>query len=99
MRARDIARQLGAELIDAPAPDGMAACVRCGRPRLPYADGRAALCTRCTCAELGVPPLTLALAVEFHLSIKATETRLEKYGPPHINPKAWITPRSRLHQH
>lgn len=61
-----------------------------------YADGRPVLCRHCTLAELGVSEYTLGLMIEFGLSRKVVETRLEKYGPPYVSPKEWLTPKSRL---
>lgn len=71
-------------------------CCRCGQPRLPYADGRSALCRRCTVEDVGESEFSLALRVEFGLSRKVVNERLEQYGPPYLNLKAWITPRSKL---
>lgn len=96
MRARDIARALGARPVDQATPPGYARCTRCSGLRLAYADGRPALCARCSCADMGTTPYKLALAVEFHLSLARVDAKLGKDGTPLTNPKAWITARSRL---
>lgn len=60
-------------------------------------DGtRPTLCSDCTLADVGVRDGELALMTEFHLSVKALQSKLEKYGPPHVSPKEWLTPRARL---
>lgn len=53
-------------------------------------------CRPCTLGDLGLTEYDLALMVEFHLSYKALQARLEKYGGPDISPKEWLTPRTRL---
>jgi hypothetical protein len=68
----------------------------CGADREDKEHDLPGLCPRCTRHELGTNEAALSLSVEFHISLHAAEVRLEKYGPPHINPKAWLTPRNRL---
>lgn len=96
MTPEEIARQLGARIVaggDTP-PDPV--CAVCGGPRSPRRGGGPALCAPCSWAELGTTAYKLALAVEFHLSLKVIEDRLYRYGPPFVNPRAWITARTRL---
>lgn len=69
-----------------------AVCMQCGAYRLPYSDGRAALCLTCTLAELGESEYQLSLRVEFRMTRNAYERRVERDGPAWTNPKAWRTP-------
>lgn len=85
----------GAQLLDIPA-GSWPLCSVCGAARAANEHDHPGLCRRCTLHELGTTEAALSLSVEFHISLHAAEVRLEKYGPPHINPKAWLTPRSRL---
>lgn len=90
--AEVVAAILGGEVID-PHRD---TCPACGVRTRPSAAGHRTYCRHCSYVALGVHPYTLALAVEFHISVRAVEARLEKYGPPYVNPKAWITPAERV---
>jgi len=91
----DIALALDATELPADTHDGKQACHVCGAMIDSYPDGGVRLCLVCTLAELGTDAYTLALRVEFGLSPKAVQTRLEKYGPPYVAPKEWITPVSK----
>lgn len=81
---------------DARVLDDQHSCPTCGRETQPSRAGHRSTCRRCTLRELGTTQLALSLAVEFGKSLKVIDERLEKFGPPHINPKAWVTPRSKL---
>lgn len=95
MRWREIVRALDATPVIDAAPSCWTTCLDCGASTAGYADGRACLCLPCTLAELGTNLYKLALQVEFQKSAKVIEARLEKYGPPNVSPKEWITPKSR----
>ena len=96
MRTRDIVAALGGRVVDPATLVRADVCTACSGPARGYPDGRPVVCERCICRELGTTPYALALAVEFHLSIKVCEARLERFGPPSVSPKEWLTPRSRL---
>ncbi len=73
-----------------------AKCPRCRRwcLRSPYV-----LTVACwVCADTGEPfnLFDLMLMREFRLSWNAYQARLEKYGPPWVSPREWLTPRTRL---
>ena len=94
----DIAAELDAAELAADTHRDTRPCHVCGARITAYPDGGARLCLPCTMAELGTTSYILALRVEFGLSQRAVETRLEKYGPPYVSPKEWITPvRKRWH--
>lgn len=88
-------RQLGAHVVPDDGPQVAGVCMNCGRRPTGWPASQPAICGPCSAAELGTTAYALALAVEFHLSIKACEARLERFGPPHVNPREWQTPRSR----
>lgn len=88
-------RALDATELAGPADSVWTLCMQCGRSTAGYADGRACLCLPCTMAELGTTVYALALQVEFAKSAKVIQARLERYGPPYVSPKEWITPQSR----
>lgn len=71
-------------------------CDTCGCLGAGYKDGRPYSCRYCCYAELETTEYIAALRAEFHLSNKVVQARLEKYGPPNIAPKEWLTPKSRL---
>jgi hypothetical protein len=96
MRTRDIMRLLGAHLVAGGGPESPGVCTNCGRRPTGWPASKPAICAACSAAELGTTAYALALAVEFHLSIKVCEARLERFGPPSVSPKEWLTPRSRL---
>lgn len=87
---------LGAALIEPGTPEHSTGCYRCGRPVTVALGAAGAVCARCAGAELGTTAYALGLASEFHLSVKTVERRLERFGPPSVSPKEWLTPRSRL---
>jgi hypothetical protein len=96
MTPDEILAALGPTELSAVDGDLYARCCDCGGLRLPYADGREALCRRCTYHELGVSEMELSLRVEFALTRNTFDARLEKHGWPWQNLKAWITPKNRL---
>lgn len=95
MRWRDIAREFDAVLIDAPARSVSTVCIECSRVTAGYVDGRECLCRPCTLRDLGLSEIVLSLSVEFRKSANVITARLEKYGPPMVSPKEWVTPKQR----
>lgn len=92
----ELIAQLGGELLHNLSTGTADRCTTCAGPCRPVRPGVPTVCERCSARELGTTPYVLALATGFHLSVKATEARLERYGPPNVSPKEWLTPRARL---
>lgn len=96
MNALDVAAAFTGRIVEGTTAGDSQFCMQCDVEVSGYADRRATLCGPCTYAELGTTAYIAALRTEFGLSQKVVEARLEKYGPPYVAPKEWITPKSRL---
>lgn len=96
MRTRDIVAALG--LTPTNQRPGMVAakCPRCRRPVLVAPRNIMRPCQLCTDTGLGYRFGDLLLMVEFRLTPKAYWARIERFGPPWVSPKEWLTPRARL---
>lgn len=91
--AETVAARLGLEVYHPPPPLVTIRCVRCRRPYMTTVARVTVPCPFCYVVEPGLTFGDLLLMIEFGLSRKAYFARLEKYGPPWVSPKEWITPR------
>lgn len=77
---------LDAETLD---PDDPASCPSCHTRTTPTRTGDRTLCLRCTEAELGASHVDNSLRIEYGMSWRTYWAKVETYGAPWQNLKAW----------
>lgn len=90
-----LAATLGATPVDGGPNRFTTRCPGCGVATEPDPRGHVTYCLPCTVATLPGTFLDNAWRIEAHLGWAAYHRRIERDGPPPLNPKAWLTPLSR----